>query len=480
MTEGTARAGAPAPAGPRVPDGLAVTAPTPPAVRMGGPASTLPAVGVVLAAGRSERLQAVTGGGSKALVRLGGLPLVERAVRSLWAVGVHQVVVVVGYHAGPVATVVSRLARVGEVRVVQAPEWELGNGASLASVRTVVEGVGPFVVVTADHVFEDGVLAGLVRSPAPAVLIDPRPDAETWGEGCRVRIEGGSIVLFSKEIDEPAIDCGAFLVPSEVFEGQDRAAREGDHSLAGAMSRLATVRPFHPVPISPQAWWQDVDTPQDLAAARSRLRRSLTKPEDGPVSRHLNRPLSTRLSMALAPLRLSPDLVSVIAVVLGLAAAWMLANGWGVAGGLLVHLASIADGVDGEVARLQLRGSPRGAMLDGVLDRLADALIVGALGLWALAEGSSPSWVLGITVAATTGTMLSMATKDRATALALPPAPERVLGWLLGGRDGRLLLVTAFAVAGLPEVALLAIAATSAVSVCARVVLVRRIFHATR
>ena len=83
------------------------------------------------------------------------------------------------------------------------------------------------------------------------------------------------------------------------------------------------------------------------------LRRSLGKDADGPVSRWLNRPLSTRLSMVLAPLRPAPDLVSLVAFTLGLA------------GGLLVHASSVADGVDGEVARLQLRAGPRGALLDG-------------------------------------------------------------------------------------------------------------------
>ena len=44
------------------------------------PASGIrPRMAVVLAAGRSERLRAVTGGGSKALIQLGGLKLVERA-----------------------------------------------------------------------------------------------------------------------------------------------------------------------------------------------------------------------------------------------------------------------------------------------------------------------------------------------------------------------------------------------------------------
>jgi len=100
------------------------------------------------------------------------------------------------------------------------------------------------------------------------------------------------------------------------------------------------------------------------------LRRSLGKDTDGPVSRWLNRPLSTRLSMILAPLRPAPDLVSLIAFMFGLAGAALLAVGQGLAGGFLVHASSVADGVDGEVARLQLRGGPRGALLDGVLDRV--------------------------------------------------------------------------------------------------------------
>ena len=79
-----------------------------------------------------------------------------------------------------------------------------------------------------------------------------------------------------------------------------------------------------------------------------------------------------------------------------------------------------------------------------------------------------------LTVAATTGALLSMASKDPATALGLPPAPERALGWLLGGRDGRLLLVSVGAVLGAPVAALAAVTATSALSLALRVGFLRR------
>jgi 1L-myo-inositol 1-phosphate cytidylyltransferase / CDP-L-myo-inositol myo-inositolphosphotransferase len=436
------------------------------------PQSRLPRVGVVLAAGRSERLDSVTGGGSTALLRLGGLSLVERAVRSLLAAGLERVVVVVGHDAGPVATVVGRLGR-GRVRVVYADRWADGDGASLATVQGEVQGEALFVLVTADHVFGGGGLERLLAAGEPAVLIDPAPDQPAWAEGTRVRVVDGAVVAFGKHLDAPAIDCGAFLLPLEVFERQRQAASEGDHTLAGAVTGLAQTRPLLAVALPAGCWSQDVDTPQDARAARVALRRSLGRDADGPVSRWLNRPLSTRLSMVLAPLRPPPDLVSLVAFAFGLAGAALLAAGQGLAGGLLVHASSVADGVDGELARLQLRGGPRGALLDGVLDRVGDAAVLAGVGLWAL-DGHSSTGVLVLTVAATTGALLSMASKDRAAALGLPPAPERALGWLLGGRDGRLLLVAVGAVLGAPVAVLVAVSATSALSLGLRVAFVRR------
>jgi phosphatidylglycerophosphate synthase len=172
---------------------------------------------------------------------------------------------------------------------------------------------------------------------------------------------------------------------------------------------------------------------------------------------------------------LHPDVVSLFAFLVTLVGAWSLAMGAGVAGGLLVHAGSLLDGVDGEIARLQVRASPAGALLDGVLDRLADACVIGALALWAIDAGTDPSVAVVLAVAATTGAMLSMATKDRIRALGLPPAPERAIGFVFGGRDARLLIVTVFAILGRPSVALVLVALTSGASLFIRLYLTRRV-----
>lgn len=428
---------------------------------------------MVLAAGSSQRLHRVTGGGSKALIHLGGLTLVERAVRTLLAAGVQRVLVVVGYHAGTVAAVVNRIAP-RQVRAIYAENWEEGNGASLSAVRHALAGEKLFALVTADHVFGEDAIQSLLHAGEPAVLVDPFASAEAWQEGTRVRISKHLARGFGKELDEPAIDCGAFLLSPEIFESQRLAALNGDASLAGALTRLVRTHPQRAIRIPEGSWWQDIDSPDDLRRARSQLKRSLVKSSDGPVSRFINRPISTRISMALAPLRLHPDLLSVIAFIVGLIAAGLLVQERAILGGILIQAASILDGVDGEVARLSIRSSPRGALLDGVLDRIADAAILAALGMWALTDVLDPGIVVSLTAAAVGASMLSMATKDRVAALGLPKVSERFLAYLLGGRDGRLLIAAVCAPAGRPLVGLAAIAVTGGVSVTLRVWLVRR------
>ena len=456
-------------------DTFAEYAKTRPAVPAYAGADTLgrPRVAVVLAAGRSKRLADVTGGGSKALIRVGGLSLVDRAVRNLLAARIERVLVIVGYQAGVVATVVNRIAP-GRARAVFAENWERGNGASLASAEPYVAEEGSFLLVTTDHVFSEGALEPLLSASGPGVLVDHAPNPETWREGTRVRLHEEHAIAFSKDFVDPSIDCGAFLLPESIFDAQRRAAARGDDSLAGAVTELARTTSLAALPLPVDAWWQDVDTPADLRHAAERLRRSLGKDADGPVARYINRPISTRLSMALAHLPLHPDVVSLVAFLVTLAGAWSLAMGAGLAGGLLVHTGSLLDGVDGEIARLRGRASPAGALLDGVLDRLADACVVGALALWALKTGTDPSAVVPLAVAATAGAMLSMATKDRVTALGIPPAPERSIGFMFGGRDARLFLVTLFAVLGRPSAALALVVITSGASLVARLYLTRR------
>jgi len=78
--------------------------------------------------------------------------------------------------------------------------------------------------------------------PNQPVLDVLRPSGQAWQEGRNVQVVDGGAIAFGRHLDEPAIDCGAFLFPPQVFGCQLQAAADGDHTLAGLGLRGAFLR----------------------------------------------------------------------------------------------------------------------------------------------------------------------------------------------------------------------------------------------
>jgi phosphatidylglycerophosphate synthase len=168
---------------------------------------------------------------------------------------------------------------------------------------------------------------------------------------------------------------------------------------------------------------------------------------EGPVSRYLNRRLSEPLARLLAPTPVTPNQVSVLSLVVALGVLAGFALGQPIAAGLLIQTSSVIDGVDGDLARRQKRATRFGAVFDAVLDRYADAAIVGGMAWWAWShpELSGPQpFVVG--VAALTGFLLVSYSR----ALLETEGYRGLLsgGALLASRDVRLLLAAIGSVIG--------------------------------
>jgi CDP-diacylglycerol--glycerol-3-phosphate 3-phosphatidyltransferase len=99
----------------------------------------------------------------------------------------------------------------------------------------------------------------------------------------------------------------------------------------------------------------------------------------------------------LVRLRVHPDLVTLLGLAVAALVPALAARGPGgqVAGAFVVALAGLADSLDGAVAVMTDRTTRWGALLDAVVDRLADAVLVVAL--WVV---GAPAWlcVAGVAV----------------------------------------------------------------------------------
>src|SRR6266496_1561381 len=127
---------------------------------------------IILAAGVARRLAPLTDRTQKSLLHVGGRAILAWMLEALHAVGVRQVVIVVGHCADQVAALVAAAPPRMTVRTIQNPDYQKGSSLSLYCARDVIV-QGPTLIMDADVVFPKEFLRRLVASPAAnAFLID--------------------------------------------------------------------------------------------------------------------------------------------------------------------------------------------------------------------------------------------------------------------------------------------------------------------
>jgi phosphatidylglycerophosphate synthase len=191
-------------------------------------------------------------------------------------------------------------------------------------------------------------------------------------------------------------------------------------------------------------------TSRDVAEAEAWLLRSLIKQREGFMSRHFERRISLALTRRLASTTVTPNAMTVVSAVIGLASAPFFLSasaGWQLAGALLFLAHSILDGCDGELARLKFLQSRRGAALDFWGDNVVHVAVFGSIAIgWSLAAGSGWPLVPGaIAVAATLGSAAVMFERTATDRVTTSDAGAARLVDALASRDFIYLLILASA-----------------------------------
>lgn len=287
----------------------------------------------------------------------------------------------------------------------------------------------------------------------------------------RVRCENGKLMAIGKGIaDFNGFDTGIFLCTPALFEALERSATvQGDTSLSGGVRRLAGEGRVNIVSIDGR-FWLDVDDPKALSKGERALLSQLQgKPNDGPVAKYLNRPISIRITRILTRFPITPNQISLMSFFGSLLAAVLFAlPGYPAlaAGGVLAQFASIIDGCDGEVARIKFQESDFGRWFDAVLDRYADAFLLFGLTWHAFADGAG-SLVIFVGFLAIIGSFMLSYTADKYDHL-MRHHFINGKGWRMG-RDLRVFLIFLGALLNQPFVVLAIIAVMMNVETVRRV-----------
>lgn len=301
------------------------------------------------------------------------MTILERAVSSMSRASIGPIVVVAPVGAGRLAIFRSLATRYRESVRIFAPEEAVGVLAGDAR-----ESWQRVLVLREPVVLDTEAVLSLKTDPAATAAAPP---------------DGAAALLF--ELDS-----------SSRLEDLARSA-------SADLSRVPGAAAAGPVP---RGVFEPVRSRAEIPAAMAALRRSLTKPTDGFFAAWIDRPISTRLSLPLARLGISPNALTLAGLLPAVAGAALLAMPgrlWPTLGALSYWASTVVDGCDGEVARLTHRESPRGARLDLLCDNAA--LIALFLGILAHVFRERPGPVVPIlAVAILVGMAGCMVTEYRA------------------------------------------------------------------
>ncbi len=399
---------------------------------------------VIIAAGDGSRLSRYYS--PKPLTPIFGLRLIERIILAGKRAGITDFKIVVGYKAARIKRELGDGTRYGvRLTYIDNPDWEKGNGISVLSARGHVG--DRFLLLMSDHLFDETILNKLKTVDSEdercILCIDTNVQGDHFSleDVTKVQLDGDRVKHIDKGLGRfNAIDTGIFLCTPAIFDALEESTRAGRYSLSAGNQILAERGLLKGLDVT-GAFWVDVDDEAALEKARQVLIQQLFKPTDGPISRNVNRRLSTRLSAHLARYNVSPNSLTLVSFGLALLSALLFTFGGYVnilLAGLMAQVSSVLDGCDGEIARLKFRFSKFGEWLDKVLDRYADGLIVLGMtyALWQTTADESV-WLIGFF--ALTGTFMNSYTASFYDALMRQGLNG--MAWFRIGRDVRMFVI---------------------------------------
>ncbi|MBU1241068.1 CDP-alcohol phosphatidyltransferase family protein, partial [Myxococcota bacterium] len=320
--------------------------------------------------------------GPYTLLRVGGLPLLDRQLFGLY------------YHGVKKAYILDPKEALRKWRFERKPE-----DMEIEVVETFPALEEEFYLVRGDVVFHKRFFE--TTKPLPSskglTLLTGKPaDGHKWW----TKSDGFPILEQDHYVGFARVGHGHIPALSRALEVD---AENGDLKLFTQLSKTKDCE----LMAGPGIFFRRIDSRADTYQAGTLLFHSLRKPQDGIVARTFNRPMSLPVSRVLAVLPVTPNQLSVINGFFAIAAGFFLAFGHhlmglsfytaGLLGGIFMQACSVYDGCDGEIARVKFQFTHFGDWLDTIIDDITNCIFFAGVAAWAyLSTGQTRFIYMGI------------------------------------------------------------------------------------
>lgn len=360
---------------------------------------------VILAAGTGSRIESIRKEKPKPLIKLGGLSLIERAIRSAQRRGFTKFVIVVGFQGDDIRNELKDGSQWGvDIQYAQNDQWNKKNGISVLSAKPFVT-TEEFVLLMSDHVLDQTFFDKINETKLEHDLLlmtdSKLNEIFDMDDATKVETDGKYILNIGKTIPTyQTIDTGVFICKTSFFDILENFYNQnGDVSLSEGVNLLVSQKRAVIQDIG-DMWWQDVDAKPAYKHAEKLMLKKQIKKTDVWVSRYCNRPISLFFSKYLVRTPITPNQTSFIGFFAGLLAPVFLiwGNYWGfMLGALCYHMSSVLDGCDGEIARMKMMESEGGEWMDTLTDTVSHFLFLSGM-VYGLVKVTGETWPIALGV----------------------------------------------------------------------------------
>ncbi|MFP4081844.1 MAG: sugar phosphate nucleotidyltransferase [Candidatus Aminicenantes bacterium] len=335
---------------------------------------------LILAGGDGTRLLPLTKNKPKVMIKIYGLPILERSLHVLKRAGIKRAVIVTGFRGEVIKNYFGHTWKGMEIVYKETDWYEDGILKSVIKAKDVIR--DRFVFLCGDTIPEEKSLTLALTKKGDMVVSIRNSEEDSVvaqvSSGGRVKNIG-----MRKDMKKYNFSVAGISVNEPVFfEAVQECLMSGEYDRPNAIQRMIqkgyVVNSFD---ISSHALLE-IDSIADLNRAKKfifdeAVRTRIKNP--GWFKKIFNFPISFPLTKLLAGTNVAPNQITFLCFMLFAASGLLLSLRHFWAGGILCYLGAMFDAVDGKISRLKFKSTYLGKFADSMVDRLCELSVVAGL-----------------------------------------------------------------------------------------------------
>jgi choline kinase len=232
---------------------------------------------IILSAGQGSRLGHLVDDKPKCLIDFHGRPLLDRQLDTLEASGVHEAVVVTGFHDELINEAIARRSGGPEVRTIYNPFYKVAdNTGSLFMAREELS--GDCLVWNGDTLVSRALMERVVGNDQPGICVTIDRKESYDEDDMKVVEEGGRLKAVGKRLPKDRVNAESI----GLLAFRSGGAEQFRYAIERAMrtpegTTIWYLRVIHHLAQNGEVWtvdihgeeWGEVDFPEDVEAARA-------------------------------------------------------------------------------------------------------------------------------------------------------------------------------------------------------------------